>query len=202
MITGDRYDTRTEKWSHIPPMPYPTYGSRAVATTTNIYVLGGFAAGYFDIVQQYDLITRKWSIAPWRLPYPVCNFAANIRCGRYIMIAGGQSSSFTALRTSQAWYFDLNQLNKVVPTNNDPSAATSSSSSNSPSNSSNSNSPPGSPINFNNIPAAIAAGGSGGITPRGSGGIANAVHDPTLIWTSLPDLPYFTSSLQSIVIDG
>lgn len=71
-------DTRTNRWTRLPPMPTPRYELAAVAVGSRIYAIGGDGGdGPVRTVEVYDTRTRTWSPGP-PLPKPRASLRAAV----------------------------------------------------------------------------------------------------------------------------
>lgn len=81
-------DTRTRKWTRLPPMPTPRYELAAVAVGDRIYAIGGDGGdGPVRTVEVYDTGTHRWSAGP-PLPEPRASLRAVLLDGRIYAVGG------------------------------------------------------------------------------------------------------------------
>lgn len=85
-----RYDSTTDTWNALAPIPTPQEGSSAVCYENKIYVAGGGGATQFYI---YDVATDSWS-AGTDLPRGVWGAALGAWDGRLFMAGGDADFSF------------------------------------------------------------------------------------------------------------
>lgn len=81
------YDPRASQWVLGSPMPGGRAGHALVAAENKLYVIGGMGKNA-ERIFVYDLKSRSWSVAPFRLPVPRAGLAAVWLNGR-IYVAGG-----------------------------------------------------------------------------------------------------------------
>jgi N-acetylneuraminic acid mutarotase len=102
-VTGavDVYDTTTNKWSSIPPIPVPLHHPNVAAVDNKLYVLGGipslinWTASPVSFV--FDASSNKWtSLEP--LPNPRGSAAVGVH-GKTVYLVGGLSAKGNAVNT-------------------------------------------------------------------------------------------------------
>lgn len=117
--TSYRYDTDTEVWDAVAPMPTGTIDSTAIfAPDGDIYVLGGrTAAGAVASVQIYDLDTNTWS-AGTDLPAAVYNHASVVDDLGRIFVVGGTNSAGAAIATvTRSQRLDVPEVAPIITSN-------------------------------------------------------------------------------------
>jgi N-acetylneuraminic acid mutarotase len=95
--TVERYDTMTDTWSTLAPLPSPRSDLGALAMGNGkIYVFGGCASAFvvIDDVDVYDINTNTWSTAPADLPTARAAFYQVGFAGPKIYVMGGMDSGF------------------------------------------------------------------------------------------------------------
>lgn len=93
----ERYDTFTNTWATMAPLPAPRSDLAALAMGNGkIYVFGGCDASNSVVgdVDSYDINTNTWSTAPLDLPTPRAAFYQVGFAGPKIYVMGGADSTF------------------------------------------------------------------------------------------------------------
>lgn len=90
-------DTRTRRWTRLPPMPTPRYELAAVAVGRRIYAIGGDGVDDVPVrtVEVFDTRTRTWSAGP-PLPRPRASLRAAYLDGRIYAVGGLRGDVDTA----------------------------------------------------------------------------------------------------------
>lgn len=84
----DVYDTETNTWSQLPPMPNARRGSAVALVNNKIYAIGGQTAA----VDSYDLSTGEWTT---ETPLPAIRHSAiSITVGTKIYVFGGYTTAY------------------------------------------------------------------------------------------------------------
>jgi hypothetical protein len=94
-VTGalERYDAITNRWSSLPPLPTPRTMLGAAQVRNKLYFIGGqscvspLCGQTLDIVEVYDLSTKKWSEAA-KLPDARAGFATVVIRGKIYVVGG------------------------------------------------------------------------------------------------------------------
>jgi hypothetical protein len=92
----ERYDALLNRWVQLPPLPTARQGLGAARIDNQIYLIGGqscispFCGETLDIVEVYDINSRKWSEAA-SLPEPRAGFATVVINDK-IYVVGGYST--------------------------------------------------------------------------------------------------------------
>jgi hypothetical protein len=112
---NEAYDTLSNTWRILSPLPSPRSDAYAVAVSGKIYVIGGFSStpsnstsSFLSTVQAYDVASNTWStLAP--MPTPRDHVVAGV-CGNDIFVIGGATSpSFTATSVVEAYQIGINK---------------------------------------------------------------------------------------------
>jgi N-acetylneuraminic acid mutarotase len=91
--TNERYDTTTDTWFTLEPMPAPRIDFGIVAYQKKIYCIGGYSYdkdGNFEggkLTEVYDTLTNNWTA---KAAYPYGNFGldANVVDGKIFVVSG------------------------------------------------------------------------------------------------------------------
>lgn len=96
------YDTATDTFNAIAPMPTPRFHLTGDITGTKIYVPGGFGTG--TAFEMYDLATATWTTLP-ALPVDRAGCGV-IAAGRYCVMFGGDWSGYRSDATVYDAFFN------------------------------------------------------------------------------------------------
>jgi hypothetical protein len=112
---NEAYDTLSNTWRILAPLPSPRSDAYAVAVSGKIYVIGGFSlslsnstSSFLSTIQAYDIAGNSWStLAP--MPTPRDHVVAGV-CGNDIFVVGGATSpGFTATSVVEAYQIGTNK---------------------------------------------------------------------------------------------
>jgi len=112
---NEAYDTLSNSWRILAPLPSPRSDAYAVAVSGKIYVIGGFSfslsnstSSFLSTIQAYDIAGNTWStLAP--MPTPRDHVVAGV-CGNDIFVVGGATSpGFTATSVVEAYQIGTNK---------------------------------------------------------------------------------------------
>src|SRR5207245_74429 len=112
---NEAYDTASNTWRLLAPLPSPRSDADAVAVSCKIYVIGGFSStfsnstsSFLSTIQAYDIISNTWStLAPMATPRDHVVAAV---CGNDIFVIGGATNPFfTATSVVEAYQIGNNQ---------------------------------------------------------------------------------------------
>jgi uncharacterized membrane protein len=112
---NEGYDTASNVWRILAPLPSPRSDAYAVAVSGKIYVIGGFSStlsnstsSFLSTIQAYDIASNTWStLAP--MPTPRDHVVAGV-CGNDIFVIGGATSPFfTATSVVEAYQIGSNK---------------------------------------------------------------------------------------------
>src|SRR2546425_767943 len=112
---NEAYDTASNTWRILAPLPSPRSDAYAVQVSGKIYVIGGFSStfsnstsSFLSTIQAYDIISNTWStLAP--MPTPRDHVVAGV-CGNDIFVIGGATSPpFTATSVVEAYQIGVDK---------------------------------------------------------------------------------------------
>lgn len=109
MASAECFDTVTNLWSDVPPMPTARHGHRAVVLDDyTIAVMGGAVDGAYnqrDCLNTVDLFDTRsgWSRAPWTLPSVARHFQANVLADGRLVIASANGGFVLAADRAGEW---------------------------------------------------------------------------------------------------
>jgi len=112
---NEAYDTLSNTWRILAPLPSPRSDAYAVAVSGKIYVVGGFSStlsnstsSFLSTTQAYDIASNTWStLAP--MPTARDHVVAGV-CGNDIFVVGGATNPFfTATSVVEAYQIGNNQ---------------------------------------------------------------------------------------------
>jgi len=112
---SEAFDTASNAWRILAPLPSPRSDAYAVAVSGKIYVIGGFSStfsnatsSFLSTIQAYDIARNSWStLAP--MPTPRDHVVAGV-CGNDIFVIGGATSPFfTATSVVEAYQIGSNK---------------------------------------------------------------------------------------------
>ena len=112
---NEAYDTASNTWRILAPLPSPRSDAYAVEVSGKIYVIGGFSStfsnstsSFLSTIQAYDIISNTWStLAP--MPTPRDHVVAGV-CGNDIFVIGGATNPFfTATSVVEAYQIGSNK---------------------------------------------------------------------------------------------
>src|SRR3989441_6406881 len=114
-VANEAYDTLSNTWRILSPLPSPRSDAYAVAVSGKIYVIGGFSttlsnrtSSLLSTIQAYNIASDTWStLAP--MPTPRDHVVAGV-CGNDIFVVGGATNPlFTATSVVEAYQIDVNK---------------------------------------------------------------------------------------------
>jgi hypothetical protein len=65
----ERYVCAENRWEALPPLPRACFNTSGAVIERSLYALGGYCGGELDLVQRLSLVSLKWKLMQFRLPY-------------------------------------------------------------------------------------------------------------------------------------